>query len=64
VLPARRGRCRPLLPLSAGALTLPALQAKEDMPAEHLRKIIKDHGDMSSRKVRVAIVRASRRAGG
>ena len=34
------------------------------MPAEHLRKIIKDHGDMSSRKVRVAIVRASRRAGG
>ena len=25
---------------------------KEDMPAEHVRKIIKDHGDMSSRKYR------------
>lgn len=25
---------------------------KEDMPAEHLRKIIKDHGDMSSKKFR------------
>ena len=25
---------------------------KPDMPAEHLRKIIKDHGDMSSRKFR------------
>jgi pre-mRNA-processing factor 8 len=25
---------------------------KEEMPAEHLRKIIKDHGDMSSRKFR------------
>lgn len=23
-------------------------QQKEDMPAEHLRKIIKDHGDMTS----------------
>ena len=23
---------------------------KEDMPAEHVRKIIKDHGDMSSKK--------------
>jgi hypothetical protein len=26
--------------------------AKEDMPPEHVRKIIKDHGDMSSRKFR------------
>jgi hypothetical protein len=26
--------------------------AKEDMPREHLRKIIRDHGDMSSRKFR------------
>jgi len=26
--------------------------AKEDMPPEHLRKIIKDHGDMSSKKFR------------
>jgi hypothetical protein len=25
---------------------------KEDMPAEHLRKIIRDHGDMSSKKFR------------
>ena len=25
---------------------------KEDMPAEHIRKIIRDHGDMSSRKYR------------
>jgi len=25
---------------------------KEDMPPEHVRKIIKDHGDMSSRKFR------------
>jgi pre-mRNA-processing factor 8 len=25
---------------------------KEDMPPEHLRKIIKDHGDMSSKKFR------------
>ncbi|KAJ1631132.1 NUC069, PrP8 N-terminal domain-containing protein [Pavlovales sp. CCMP2436] len=25
---------------------------KEDMPAEHLRKIVKDHGDMSSKKFR------------
>lgn len=25
---------------------------KEDMPPEHLRKIIRDHGDMSSRKFR------------
>jgi len=25
---------------------------KEDMPPEHLRKVIKDHGDMSSRKFR------------
>ena len=25
---------------------------KEDMPPEHLRKIIRDHGDMSSRKYR------------
>lgn len=25
---------------------------KEDMPREHLRKIIKDHGDMSSKKFR------------
>jgi pre-mRNA-processing factor 8 len=25
---------------------------KEDMPPEHIRKIIKDHGDMSSRKFR------------
>ncbi|GAB5369857.1 hypothetical protein AAMO2058_001442600 [Amorphochlora amoebiformis] len=25
---------------------------KEDMPAEHLRKIVKDHGDMSNRKFR------------
>merc|ERR1719163_506886 len=25
---------------------------KEDMPAEHVRKIIKDHGDMSSKKFR------------
>ena len=23
---------------------------KEDMPAEHVRKIVKDHGDMSSKK--------------
>jgi pre-mRNA-processing factor 8 len=23
---------------------------KEDMPAEHVRKIIRDHGDMSSKK--------------
>eukprot|EP01071_Lankesteria_metandrocarpae_P004061 Lankesteria_metandrocarpae@DN3346_c0_g1_i1.p1 len=27
-------------------------QQKEDMPPEHIRKIIKDHGDMSSRKFR------------
>lgn len=27
---------------------------KEDMPPEHVRKIIKDHGDMSSRKFRQA----------
>ena len=26
--------------------------AKEEMPPEHVRKIIKDHGDMSSRKFR------------
>lgn len=25
---------------------------KEDMPPEHLRKIVRDHGDMSSRKYR------------
>lgn len=25
---------------------------KEDMPPEHLRKIVKDHGDMSNRKFR------------
>ena len=25
---------------------------KEDMPPEHLRKIIRDHGDMSSKKFR------------
>jgi pre-mRNA-processing factor 8 len=25
---------------------------KEDMPAQHLRKIIKDHGDMSNKKFR------------
>lgn len=25
---------------------------KEDMPAEHIRKIIRDHGDMTSRKYR------------
>lgn len=25
---------------------------KEDMPPEHVRKIIKDHGDMSSKKFR------------
>ncbi len=25
---------------------------KEAMPAEHLRKVVKDHGDMSSRKFR------------
>jgi pre-mRNA-processing factor 8 len=25
---------------------------KEDMPPEHIRKIIRDHGDMSSRKYR------------
>ena len=25
---------------------------KEDMPPEHVRKIIKDHGDMTSRKYR------------
>ena len=25
---------------------------KEEMPPEHLRKIIRDHGDMSSRKYR------------
>ena len=25
---------------------------KEDMPPEHVRKIIRDHGDMSSRKFR------------
>lgn len=25
---------------------------KEDMPPEHVRKIIRDHGDMSSRKYR------------
>jgi len=24
---------------------------KEDMPAEHVRKIVKDHGDMSSKKI-------------
>jgi hypothetical protein len=24
---------------------------KEDMPPEHLRKVVKDHGDMSSKKV-------------
>lgn len=30
-----------------------SLQAqKEDMPPEHVRKIIKDHGDMTSRKFR------------
>ncbi|ORX74619.1 Prp-8-prov protein [Linderina pennispora] len=29
-----------------------AEQEKADMPAEHLRKIIKDHGDMSARKFR------------
>lgn len=27
-------------------------QKKEDMPPEHVRKIVKDHGDMSSRKFR------------
>ena len=27
-------------------------QQKENMPQEHLRKIIKDHGDMSSKKYR------------
>eukprot|EP00793_Prasinoderma_coloniale_P002374 PRCOL_00001855-RA len=27
-------------------------ETKEDMPPEHLRKIIKDHGDMSSKKFR------------
>ena len=26
--------------------------AKEDMPPEHVRKIIKDHGDMSNKKFR------------
>lgn len=25
---------------------------KEDMPPEHVRKIVRDHGDMSSRKYR------------
>lgn len=25
---------------------------KEDMPPEHVRKVIRDHGDMSSRKYR------------
>lgn len=25
---------------------------KEDMPPEHIRKIVKDHGDMSSKKFR------------
>lgn len=25
---------------------------KEDMPPEHVRKIVKDHGDMSNRKFR------------
>ena len=25
---------------------------KEDMPSEHVRKIIRDHGDMTSRKYR------------
>ena len=25
---------------------------KEDMPAEHVRKIVKDHGDMTSKKFR------------
>lgn len=25
---------------------------KEDMPPEHVRKIIRDHGDMTSRKYR------------
>ena len=25
---------------------------KEDMPPEHLRKIVRDHGDMSNRKFR------------
>lgn len=25
---------------------------KEDMPPEHVRKVIRDHGDMSSRKFR------------
>ncbi|KAL7751467.1 Pre-mRNA-processing-splicing factor 8 [Sorochytrium milnesiophthora] len=29
-----------------------SLPQKEDMPPEHLRKIMKDHGDMSSRKFR------------
>ena len=27
-------------------------EQKEDMPPEHLRKLIKDHGDMTSRKSR------------
>jgi hypothetical protein len=32
--------------------TLPRQAQKEDMPPEHVRKIIRDHGDMSSRKFR------------
>jgi pre-mRNA-processing factor 8 len=27
-------------------------QQKEDMPPEHVRKVIKDHGDMTNRKFR------------
>lgn len=27
-------------------------QQKEDMPPEHVRKVVKDHGDMTNRKFR------------
>lgn len=38
---------------SGGSLQRRAVNtAKEEMPPEHLRKLVKDHGDMSSRKFR------------
>ena len=35
-----------------GATSGPTAVQKEEMPAEHVRKIIRDHGDMSSKKFR------------
>merc|ERR1719367_2356722 len=48
-MPGGPGMSNHPVPGQSGVLTD---EQKEDMPPEHIRKIIRDHGDMSSRKYR------------